>query len=90
MRAADIFVAVLGAPELTYAEATWTQSLPDWIGAHIRIFGGVIRLLVPDNLRTGAHKASFYNPEINRSYGAMANHYGVGVLTTDHLKQMRA
>ena len=83
IRAAEIFVAVLGASNFTYAEATWTQSLPDWIGAHIRMFrffGRVPRLLVPDNLKSGIHKASFYDPEINRSYGAMAAYYGVGVL----------
>jgi transposase len=83
IRTAEIFVAVLGASNFTYAEVTWTQSLPDWIGAHVRMFrffGGVPRLLVPDNLKSGVHKASFYDPEINRSYGAMAAHYGIGVL----------
>ena len=83
VREAEIFVAVLGASNLTYAEATWTQGLPDWIGAHVRMFrfwGARPRLLVPDNLRSGVHKASFYDPEINRSYGAMAAHYGVGIL----------
>lgn len=83
MREAEIFVAVLGASNLTYAEATWTQTLPDWIGTHVRLFrflDGVPRLVVPDNLRSGVHKASFYDPEINRSYGMMAAHYGVGVL----------
>ena len=80
---AELFVAVLGASSLTYAEATWTQALPDWIGAHVRCFrfwGGVPRLLVPDNLKSGVHKPSFYDPEINRSYGAMAAHYHVGIL----------
>lgn len=83
VREAEIFVAVLGASSLTYAEATWTQTLPDWIGAHVRLFrflGGVPRLIVPDNLKSGVHKASFYDPELNRSYGMMAEHYGVGVL----------
>ena len=83
IREAEIFVAVLGASNFTYAEATWTQSLPDWIGAHVRMFrffGGVPRLVVPDNLKAGVHKASFYDPELNRSYGMMASHYGVGVL----------
>jgi transposase len=83
VREAEIFVAVLGASSLTYAEATWTQTLPDWIGAHVRMFrfyGGVARLLVPDNLKSGVNKASFYDPEINRSYGMMASHYGVGIL----------
>ena len=80
---AEIFVGVLGASNLTYAEATWTQQLPDWTGAHVRMFrffGGVTKLLVPDNLRSGVNKASFYDPEINRTYGAMAAHYSVGIL----------
>jgi transposase len=80
---AEIFVAVLGASNLTYAEATWTQTLPDWIGSHVRLFrfwGATPRLLVPDNLKSAVNKASFYDPEVNRSYGAMATHYGVGIL----------
>ncbi len=83
VRPAEIFVAVLGASSLTYAEVTWTQTLPDWIGAHVRMFrfwGVVPRLLVPDNLKSAIHKASFYDPEVNRSYGMMAAHYGVGIL----------
>jgi transposase len=83
VREAEIFVGVLGASGYTYAEATWTQTLPDWIGAHVRMFsffGGVPRLIVPDNLKSGVNHASFYDPEINRSYGMMASHYGVGVL----------
>lgn len=83
IREAEIFVAVLGASNLTYAEATWTQKLPDWTSAHVRMFrffDGTPRLLVPDNLKSGVHKASFYDPEINRTYGALASHYGVGVL----------
>jgi transposase len=83
VRTAEIFVAVLGASNLTYAEATWTQTLPDWIGSHVRLFrfwGAAPRLLVPDNLKSAIHKASFYDPEVNRSYGAMATHYGVGIL----------
>lgn len=83
VREAELFVAVLGASSLTWAEATWTQTLPDWIGAHVRLFGylgGTPRLLVPDNLKSGVNRASFYDPEINRSYGMMASHYDVGVL----------
>ncbi len=83
IREAEIFVSVLGASSYTYAEASWSQSLPDWIGAHVRMFefyGGVPRLIVPDNLKSGVNKASFYDPEINRSYGMMAAHYGVGIL----------
>ena len=62
IREAEIFVGVLGASNLTYAEATWTQQLPDWTGAHVRMFrffGGVPKLLVPD-LKSGVNKASFY------------------------------
>lgn len=83
IRMAEIFVAVLGASNYTFAEVTWTQTLPDWIGSHVRLFrhiGGVTRLLVPDNLKSAVNKASFYDPEINRSYGRMAAHYDVGVL----------
>jgi transposase len=57
IRTAQIFVAVLGASNYTYAEATWTQALPDWIGSHQRAFeylGGVTEVIVPDNLRSGA------------------------------------
>ena len=56
---------MLGASNLTYAEATWTQTLPDWTGAHVRMFrffGGAPKLLVPDNLKSGVNKASFYDP----------------------------
>jgi len=80
---AEIFVAVLGASGYAYAEATWTQSLPDWIGSHVRMFeffGGCPRLLVPDNLKSGINKPSFFDPEVNRSYGMMAAHYNVGIL----------
>lgn len=83
IREAEIFVAVLGASNLTYAEASWTQTLPDWIGAHVRMFrfwNAAPRLLVPDNIKSGVHKACFYDPEINRSYAAMAAHYRVGIL----------
>ena len=83
LRLAEIFVAVLGASNYTYAEATWTQTLPDWIGAHVRMFafyGGVPRLIVPDNLKAGVHKASFYDPELNRTYARLAEHYRVGIL----------
>ena len=74
VRPAEIFVAVLGASNLTYAEATWTQSLPDWIGAHVAhvplLWVQLRGLLVPDNLKSGINKASFYDPEVNRSYAA--------------------
>ena len=83
MRQAQVFVAVLGASNYTYAEATWTQGLPDWIGAHVRAFefiGGAPELAVPDNLRSGVRRAHRYEPDINPSYQEMASHYGVAVL----------
>ena len=83
IKTAELFVGVLGASNYTYAELTWTQQLPDWIGAHVRMFahfGKVTRLVVPDNLKSGVHRPSFYDPETNQTYGRMADHYGVGVL----------
>jgi transposase len=83
IRHAQIFVAVLGASSYTYAEATWTQQLPDWIGAHVRAFqflGGVSEVLVPDNLRSGVSKAHRYEPDLNPTYADLASHYGVAVL----------
>ena len=82
-RQAMLFVAVLGASSYTYAEATWTQSLPDWIGAHIRafeFFGGVPEIVVPDNTKTAVNQASRYEPELNRTYQELAAHYGVAVV----------
>lgn len=60
IRPAQIFVAVLGASNYTYIEATWSQQLPDWIGSHVRgldFFGGCTELWVPDNLRSGVSKS---------------------------------
>ena len=79
----QVFVAVLGASNFTYAEATYTQSLPDWIGSHVRaleFFGGVAELLIPDNLLSGITKACRYEPGINRTYQEMAVHYGAAVI----------
>ena len=82
-REANIFVAVLGASNYTYAEATWTQGLADWIGAHVRCFtylGGVPEVVVPDNLRAGVSKAHRYEPDINPTYQDLATHYGVAII----------
>ena len=83
VREAQSFVAVLGASNYTYAEATWTQSLPDWIGAHTRVFrflGGVPNTVVPDNLKSGVTAAHRYDPDLNPTYQDMATHYGVAIL----------
>jgi transposase len=82
-RPAHVFVAVLGASNYTYAEATWTEALPDWISAHVRTFayfGGVTELLVPDNLRSGVHKTCRYEPDLNPTYQDLCAHYGVAVI----------
>jgi transposase len=83
VREAQIFLAVLGASSYTYAEATWTQQLPDWIGSHVRafaFFGGVTEILVPDNLKSGVSKACRYDPDINPTYQDLASHYGCAVI----------
>jgi transposase len=83
LRRAEVFVAVLGASSYTYAEATWTQSLPDWISAHVNMFAffaGVAGQIVSDNLRAGITRACFHEPQVNRTYADMARHYGTAVI----------
>ena len=83
MQTAQIFVAALGASHYTYVEATLTQSLADWLGAHVRAFeyfGGVTELVVIDNLKSGVQRACRYEPDLNPSYQDLAEHYGVAVL----------
>lgn len=82
-RTAQIFVAVLGASSYTYAEATFTQALPDWIGSHARafaFFGGAARQTVSDNLRSGVTRACFHEPLVNRTYADLARHYGTAII----------
>lgn len=83
LRQAQIFVACLGASHYTYADATWTQTLPDWIGSHIRcleFLGAVPELLVPDNLRSAVTRACRYEPVANATYTEFADHYGTAIL----------
>ena len=80
---AQIFVAVLGASNYTYAEATWSQQIDDWIGSHVRafsFFGGVPEAIVPDNLKSGVSKACRYEPDINPTYFDLARHYQTVVI----------
>jgi transposase len=82
-RAAQIFVAVLGCSNYTYAEAAWTQALPDWLSSHVRaleFIGGAPAAIVPDNLKSGVVRAHRYEPEINPSYQDFAEHYGLAIL----------
>jgi len=80
---ASIFVAVLGASTYTFARAALDQGLANWIDCHVRAFDffqGTTRLLVPDNPRTGVTRACRYEPDLNRMYHEMAQHYGIAVL----------
>ncbi len=82
-RVCQLFVAALGASNYTYAEATFTQRLVDWIGSHVRAFAffdGVTAQIVSDNLRSGITKACFYEPAVNRTYAEMAAHYDTAVV----------
>jgi transposase len=83
VRVCQLFVAVLGASSYTYAEATFTHSLVDWIGSHVRalsFFGGVPSQAISDSLRSGVTKACFYEPNVNRTYADMATHYGTAAV----------
>ena len=83
VREVELFVAVLGASNLTYPEASETQQIADWIASHVRAFeylGGVTGAVVPDQLKTGVTRACRYEPEIQRSYEELARHYGTVIL----------
>jgi len=83
IRLAQLFVAVLGASNYTYAEAQWSQDLPNWIGAHVRTFafiGGVPEIVVPDNLKAGVKHPCRYEPDLNPTYHDLAQHYGTAII----------
>jgi len=79
----QLFVAVWGASNYTYAEASLSQKLPCWIRSHVHAFeyfGRSPHVLVPDNLKSGVTKPCFYEPELNRTYEELAVHYGAVIL----------
>jgi transposase len=79
----QLFVAVWGASNYTYAEATLTQQLPDWIGSHVRAFqyfGCAPKVVVPDCLKGAVSRACRYEPDLNPTYSDLAEHYGICVL----------
>jgi len=83
IRPAQVFVAVLGASNYTYAEGSLSQQLPDWLASHVRAFeyfGGSTALVVPDNLKSGVNRACRYDPDLNPSYQQWAEHYQVAVV----------
>ncbi|MCP4065205.1 MAG: IS21 family transposase, partial [Gammaproteobacteria bacterium] len=82
-REAQIFLATLGASGYTYVEASASQALPCWIKSHVHAFEyfqGVTELLIPDNLRSGVHKACRYEPDLNPTYHELAKHYDTTVI----------
>ncbi|MDA8227222.1 MAG: IS21 family transposase [Desulfitobacterium hafniense] len=80
---AYVFVTVLSYSQYAYVEAFLNQNQESWITAHInayKYFGGATRILVPDNLKTGVERTSWYTPVINKSYHEMAEYYGTAVI----------
>lgn len=83
IRRAQIFVAALGASSYIYAEASWTQGLADWVGAHQRCFaflGGVPRQIVSDNLKAAVTRPSRYEPGLNPTFQELAEHYDIAIV----------
>jgi transposase len=79
----ELFVAVLGASNLTYAEVVASQKIEDFIGAHVRAlsyFGGVPGMFVPDGLKAAVVVPCRYEPGIQRTYAELARHYGTAVV----------
>lgn len=82
---AYVFVATLGASNYTFATATLTRSLPDWISANVatlHYFGGVSALMIPDNEKSGVKDACYYDPDVNPTYADFARHYDTVILPT--------
>ncbi len=78
-----VFVAELPASNYIYAEAQSSENQCNWNNGHVRaieFFGGVVRIVVPDNLKTGITKPNYYEPDINPAYQELAEHYQFAVL----------
>jgi len=92
MTLTQLFVSVWGASTFTYAEASFSQTLPDWIGSHTRAFtyfGVVPHLVVPDNLKSAVLKSCLYEPTLNSSYQDMAGLcQNYGCKFTEHLGRL--
>jgi len=83
VRQAQVFVAVLGASNYTFACASWSQNQADWLNAHVRafeFFGGVPELVIPDNLKSAVSKTHRYEPRITPSYRQLAAHYQTAIV----------
>ena len=80
---AQLFIAVLGASNYTFVEASHSQELQCWINSHIHAFeyfDGVTEIIVPDNLKSGVSRACRYEPEINPTYLDLARHYATSII----------
>jgi hypothetical protein len=80
-----VFVSALPYSGYAYAEAFWDMKEPSWIAAHVNAynyFGGVARILVPDNLKTGVTKHTRRELILNRAYHELAEHYGTAIIPT--------
>lgn len=85
VREAQVFVGVLAASNYTFVDLTWSRTLPDWTGSHVRMFeffGGVPALVIPDNEKAGVRHANHYEPDLNPTYQDLASHYSTTVLPT--------
>jgi len=83
MRQAQVFVAVMGASNYTFACASWSQGQADWLNAHVKafeFFGGVPEIVVPDNLKSAVRKTHRYEPDINPAYQQLAAHYQTAIV----------
>lgn len=81
----ELFVGVLGASGLLYAEATRSQDLASWVTAHVHMleyFQGSAAIWVPDNLKSGVTRAHAHEPLVHRTYEELAHHYGAVVIPT--------
>ena len=82
-RQAQVFVAVLGASNYTFACASWSQGQADWLNAHVQAFqfyGGIPEIVVPDNLKSAVRKTHRYEPDINPAYQQLATHYQTAIV----------
>jgi transposase len=83
--ALELFVAILGASQLTYVEARESQQEADWIRANegaLRYFGGSTEALIPDNTKTAVARSDPYEPGVNPVFEEFALHYGLVVMPT--------
>ena len=86
---ASIFVAVLPASCYPFVYAYPDKSIKNWIDAHVKAFkyfGGVPRIVIPDNTKTATIKFDSYDPTLNRTYSEMARHYNIAILPARILK----